>query len=183
MNKIYLKSIFLSLLLPSMNAHSNVRFNPPNNHRNSFIEKTKYLNIDSNDIAQEPNCSSVHVWYTLNNKDMKYSWYIQISRLFEDNINFLDESCNRIDINNKIEIPPNRTRKVGMEVTTEKSFNSIYSFTAVRNDEALARVPNYKYACIFVISAYGPGQLNRMDWRLNNADCVSSYLGTQYDLK
>ncbi len=114
---------------------------------------------------------------------MNYGWFIQISRLYEDNVNFLDESCNQIDINNKFEIPPNRTRKVGMEVTTEKSFNSIYSFTAVRNDGALALVPNHKYACIFVISAYGPGQLNRMDWRQNNADCVVSNLCTHYDLK
>ncbi|WP_186647126.1 hypothetical protein [Fluviispira vulneris] len=183
MKNIYIKSIFIALLLPTINAHSYSRLNPPNSSRNYLIERPKYPINESNEVTQEPNCPSVHVWYTLNNKDLNYSWFVQISRLYEDNVNFLDESCNQIDINNKFEILPNRTRKVGMEVTIEKSFNSIYSFTAVRNDGALTRVPNHKYACIFVISAYGPGQLNRMDWRQNNADCVASNLGTQYDLK
>ncbi len=70
MKKLYLKSIVLALLLPTMNAHSFSRLNPPNGSRNYLIDKSKYSTNDSNEITQETNCSSIHVWYTLNNKDM-----------------------------------------------------------------------------------------------------------------
>ena len=174
MKKIFINTFLFFPVSISLNVKAEIM---------SYYDYNQNNFLMTNEIPQYPNCASVHVWYTLNNKDPKYSWYIQISRLFENNINFLDENCNKINMNKKIEIPSNHTRIVGMEVTTPKSFNTIYSFTGVRNDEALPLVPNNKYACIYVISAYGPGQLNRMDWKLNNADCVSSNLGTQIDFK
>ena len=138
-----------------------------------------------------PNCQvnwnghlkRVHVWYTFSNTDQKYSWYLQIAKVFENNIAFVDENCNFLDTDQKIELSMNSSKKVGMAVLEEKAFNSIYSFIGIRNDENLRIVPNKKTACLFVIAPYGPGQMDRTDWKLNNADCVATDYGTKIQFK
>lgn len=149
-----------------------------------FLSSFPIFGLTGNPSCQiNGNLKRVHVWYTINNKDNKYNWFLQISRVYENNIIFVDESCNPVDLNQKIEIPINTTRKFGMIVTEAKSFNSIYSFTGVRNDEELIKVPNRKKTCIFVVAPYGPGQMDRVDWKLNNADCFSDNFGTEINFK
>ncbi len=125
----------------------------------------------------------VHVWYTFSNADQKYSWYLQVSKIFENNIAFVDENCNIFEPEQKIELAVSSSRKVGMAVLEEKTFNSIYSFIGIRNDENLRIVPNKKTACLFVIAPYGPGQMDRTDWKLNNADCFATDYGTKIYFK
>ncbi|APJ03571.1 hypothetical protein [Silvanigrella aquatica] len=119
----------------------------------------------------------IHVWYSLNNLDHINSWKVQVARLYENNIDFYDETCNKIKLSDAIEVLPNSTKKVGMLVRVARSFNSIYSFTGVSQDENLVQVPNNKKACVFVVAPYGPRQMDRMDWRLNNGDCYSTNYG------
>lgn len=134
-----------------------------------------------------PNCQvnvegklkRVHVWYSFTNLDAKYPWFMQISTIFENNLGFVDENCQFLNTSQKLEISPNSVKKVGMVVLEDKSFQSMYSFLGVRNDEALWKVPNRKMACLFVVAPYGPGQMDRVDWKFNNADCSATDYGTK----
>ncbi|WGL59609.1 hypothetical protein QEJ31_13845 [Pigmentibacter sp. JX0631] len=125
----------------------------------------------------------VHVWYTFSNLDAKYAWFMQVANIYENNIGFVDENCHFIDPKQKIEIPVNALKKIGMVVLEEKSFQSIYSFIGVRNDDAIKIVPNKKTACLFVVAPYGPGQMDRTDWKLNNSDCFATDYGTKIYFK
>lgn len=129
------------------------------------------------------NLKRVHVWYSFTNLDTKYSWLMQISNIFENNIGFVDENCHMLDVTQKLELPSNSGKKIGMVVLEEKSFQSIYSFIGVRNDEAIKIVPNKKTACLFVVAPYGPGQMDRTDWKLNNSDCYATDYGTKIYFK
>lgn len=131
---------------------------------------------------QGPDCSiklksgeykKIHVWYTLNNLDTQNSWFVQIARLYGNNISFYDETCKRVYLSNAIELPANSTKKVGLLILESKAFSSMYAFTGVSNDAELYSIPNNKKACVFAIAPYGPRQMDRIDWRLNNADCYS----------
>lgn len=146
--------------------------------------------------TQNPSCETVkskngnvipkkvHVWYSLKNQDTKYEWDIQISRLYEDNIGFVDENCNLLSWNKKITLQPNTARKVGMVVFVEKNFSSTYAFMGVRKDETLAQPPPVrKYACIFVVAPYGPRAMDRMDWKMNSSDCFATDYGTEMFFK
>jgi hypothetical protein len=169
MNKLFVKTFALTTLFLGQNAYAQ------NYTASQNPDCTVYLN------GTTP--KRVHVWYSLSSKDPTYNWFVQISRNYEDNISFVDENCANIDLNQKIVIQPNTTKKVGMVVEVAKSFNSIYSFTGVRNDPALGRVPNRKMMCMFVVAPYDARQMDRMDWKLNSADCSATDFGTQLFFK
>ncbi|WP_186643869.1 hypothetical protein [Fluviispira vulneris] len=146
--------------------------------------KTKLMILGSaifslNAFAQNPQCNpKVHVWYTLQN-DSQTEWLVQISRLYENNISFVDSSCAPIDnINQKISLQPHEVKKVGMVVNVSKGFNSTYSFMGVRNDaQPNPMLSKGRVSCIFIVAPYGPGQMDRYDIRSNNADCYSTNYG------
>jgi hypothetical protein len=143
-----------------------------------FVAMNLAHNLPAN--AQAPQCYSVHVWYSLTN-DSKDNWAVQIARLYENNISFVDENCQPIDINQKLLLSPNQTIKVGMTVETEKGFYATYSFMGVNlgnNFSGAVKLPQGVGACSFLIAPYAPGQMHRLDWKLNNADCYSTDYGT-----
>lgn len=161
-----------------------------------FFIITIFINFNVNAQYQNPVCNvvtkpdgtyiskKVHVWYSLASEDTKYNWDVQISKMYENNIGFVDENCIMFNENAKITLLPNSVKKVGMIVLEEKNFSSIYAFTGVRKDSALIQSPPVrKNSCIFVIAPYGPGQMDRMDWKMNNADCSARNYGTEIVFK
>lgn len=132
--------------------------------------------------AQPPACQDVHVWYSIVN-DARVNWSVQIARLYENNISFVDEACSDLDITHKFDLSPSQTRYLGMKVNVEKGFSAAYSFMGV----ASAANPNAgsrgRPACLFAIAPYGPGQMNRIDWKINNADCIANNYGTDMHFK
>ena len=135
--------------------------------------------------AQTPTCADVHVWYSLAN-DSQANWSVQIARLYENNISFLDENCTELDLNQKIVISPAQTRYVGMKVDVEKGFTATYSFMGVNtgtSSNGNLQIPKGVATCAFLVAPYAPGQMDRVDWRMNNADCYSNNLGTEMHFK
>ena len=129
--------------------------------------------------AATPNCPDVHVWYTMTN-DSTDPWSVQISRLYENNISFVDENCADVDLSSKIALAPSTTKQVGMKVDKETGFFSTYSFMGVKNTSGLtAQIPRGIAACAFLVAPYGPGQMDRLDWQMNNSNCYSTQYGTE----
>lgn len=133
------------------------------------------------DVEVAPKCDGVHVWYSLIN-DSKTDWSIQISQIYENNISFVDEQCQKLDFSKKIDLSPNQLRYVGMRVDTPKGFSATYSFFGVQtgpNSGTVFTVPRQIPACGFFVAPYAPAQMDRMDWNLNNGDCYSQGYGTE----
>jgi hypothetical protein len=135
-------------------------------------------------MAQSPQCSGVHVWYSLAN-DSNSNWSIQISRLYENNISFVDENCTPLNLSEKLNLNPKETRHVGMTVTEAKGFDATYSFMGVQSATSQGQLllPKSVSACVFLVAPYAPAQMDRLDWRLNNADCYSDHYGTEMHFK
>jgi hypothetical protein len=153
-----------------------LKFNVFGLFRNNNLNQLNNQCSSYNNYDEENN---VHVWFTLVNNDPAYKWNIQLSTLYENNIIFVDDKCREIKINKIFIIEKSESKRVGLIVNKKKFFQSIYSITAIRNDGEIAKTPNYKMACIFIISAYAPGQFNRIDWKMNNADCYTKNYGTE----
>jgi hypothetical protein len=171
MKKTFIKIFAATALLTTLNAYAQSQNPDP------ICDSVKAA--DGSFIQKR-----VHVWYSLNSKDTKYNWDIQISRLYENNVGFVDETCALLSLDRKIVLQPNTTKKVGMVVFTEKNFASTYAFMGVRKDEALAQPPPVrKYACIFVVAPYGPRAMDRMDWKMNSSDCSATDYGTVMNFK
>ncbi|WP_338637581.1 hypothetical protein [Spirobacillus cienkowskii] len=144
-----------------------------------YDDKLNQLNNQCSAYYNYDEDTKVHVWFTLVNNDPTYHWNIQLATLYENNIKFVDDKCKEIKINKIFNIENLKNKKIGLIVNKEKFFQSIYSITAVRNDGEIWKVPNNKMACIFIISAYAPGKFNRMDWKMNNADCYTKNYETE----
>ncbi len=155
----------------------------------SAFAQQDYLTNPECNIPINGDLKPVHVWYSLHNKDSNNSWYIQISRNFENNISFVDESCNKINIDDKIELQANTSRKVGMLVEFERSFNSIYSFTAKKIDtdfykpQGITNYPIRRKTCIITVAPYGARQMESAILKYNNADCYAINYGTDMFFK
>lgn len=136
--------------------------------------------------AQAPTCSNVHVWYSLAN-DSQSNWAVQIARLYENNISFVDETCTELDINQKITLSPTQTRYIGMVVDVEKGFYATYSFMGVNTGSTATggnlQIPKGIATCAFFVAPYAPGQMDRVDWKMNNADCYANNYGTEMHFK
>ena len=171
MKKMFIKMFAISALFTTFNANAQSQQNP------SCI-----INVNGSP-------KKVHVWYTLNNKDTNNNWYVQISRNFENNISFVDESCNPFDFNQKIELLANTSRKVGMLVEFDRSFNSIYSFTAKKIDtdfykpQGITDNPIRRKTCIITVAPYGARQMESSIVKFNNADCYATEYGTEMFFK
>lgn len=136
-------------------------------------------------FAQPPSCPNVHVWYSLTN-DSSANWAVQVSRLYENNIAFIDELCLPIILDNKVTIKPAETRYLGMVVQSAKGFYATYAFMGVNvgNPSSMnTMIPKGVPACTFVVAPFGPGQMDRVDWKTNNADCYANNLGTEMHFK
>ncbi|KAB8033763.1 hypothetical protein [Fluviispira multicolorata] len=135
-------------------------------------------------FAQNPSCQpKVHVWYSLKN-DSQSEWFVQLSRLYENNISFVDANCQPIDINQKLSLQANELKKLGMVVNMAKGFNSTYAFMGVRNDpQPNPMLSKGRVSCIFIVAPYGPGQMDRYDIKANNSDCQSTDYGTKLYFK
>lgn len=147
---------------------------------NSFIATMVLSAASSAAFAQVPSCPNVHVWYALNNASSTI-WFVQVARLYENNISFVDESCTELDLNQKIELMASSTRYVGMKIDKETGFNATYSFMGVRGrnpSPGKFGIPKGTAACAFIVAPYGPGQMDRVDWKTNNADCYATQYGT-----
>ncbi len=151
----------------------------------SVVLAAASLCVTSSVHAQTPTCPNVHVWYTLNN-DSGSSWAIQVAGLYENNISFVDENCAPINLDNKVIIIPGLARYFGMKVNSDTGFYATYSFMGVKvpnSSSVNAQIPKGVPACAFVVAPYGPGQMDRVDWKTNNADCYAQNLGTELHFK
>lgn len=135
--------------------------------------------------AQTPTCDNVHVWYSLSN-DSQSNWAVQIARLYENNISFVDENCVELDLNQKMTIAPAQMRYAGMKVNVAKGFYATYAFTGVNIGNSTGdtlQIPKGVATCAFFVAPYAPGQMDRVDWKTNNADCYANNFGTEMHFK
>ncbi len=135
--------------------------------------------------AEPQNCPGVHVWYSLANESQS-KWAVQVARIYENNISFVDENCSDLNLDNKLELSPSETRYVGMKVNAEKGFYATYSFMGVNlgsNGRGALQIPKGVASCAFFVAPYAPGQMDRVDWKTNNADCYANNYGTEMHFK
>ena len=98
----------------------------------------------------------------------------------------MDENCADINLDEKFVLSASQTRSVGMKVNVEKGFYATYSFMGVQTENNLSenlQAPKGIASCAFFVAPYAPGQMDRVDWKINNADCYANNYGTEMHFK
>ncbi len=132
-------------------------------------------------LAENPTCPGVKIWYHFIN-DSQSQWIIQVSHIFDNTISFVDEGCAEWNPNHQMILTPSQNRAIGMKVNLEKSDFAAYSFMGVNVRKDIAEQKDFP-ACSFFVAPYAEGKMDRLDWKLNNADCYSKNYGLEMHFK